>query len=56
MQKGENMINYKILSVELKKSLDKTFGEMTLDELKKLDCLTWNADFYIEKDQAKEAA
>lgn len=56
MEKDNIMINYKKLSIALEKSFNKVFSEMTLDELKKLDCLTWNADFFIEKDQKKEAA
>jgi len=50
------MINYECLSENLKKSFDKAFSEMTLGELKKLDWFTYETDFFIEKDQGKEAA
>ena len=56
MEKDEIMINYQNLSAKLEKSFDKVFSEMTLAELKKLDCLTCNADFFIENNKEKEAA
>ena len=40
----------------LKKLFEKTFNEMTLDELKKIDWLTWETDFFIEKDKQDKVA
>lgn len=56
MEKDELMINYKKLSIALEKSFNKTFSEMTLNELKKLDWCTWETDFFIEKDKQNKAA
>ena len=56
MEKGETMINYNKLSETLKTSFNKTFSQMTIEELKKLDWFTYETDFFIEKDKKKEAA
>lgn len=56
MEKGETMINYNKLSEKLETSFNKIFGQMTIEELKKLDWFTYETNFFIEKDQKKKAA
>jgi len=50
------MINYQKLSAKIEKSFNKTFSQMTIEELKKLDWFTYDTDFFIEKDQKKKVA
>lgn len=50
------MKNSKKLLEKLEKSFNNAFEKMTLEDLKKIDWLTVETDFFIEKDQKKEAA
>ena len=49
------MKNHEKLECALKDALNDAFSEMSADELKKIDWLCWNADFFIEKDKIKAA-
>jgi len=49
------MENHEKLVSGLADAMNKAFSEMSIDELKKIDWLCWNADFYIEKDKVKAA-
>ncbi len=49
------MENYDSLLSLFEKSLNESFNELTLDELKKIDWLCWNSDFFIEQDQQQAA-
>ena len=48
-------INFDIFTENIQEAISKTFESMPLDELKKIDWLTLETDFFIEKDKIKAA-
>ena len=50
-----NKIDFDLLNNKLTQALLECFEDMTIDELKKLDWLTLETDFFISKDQTKAA-
>ncbi|VAW66549.1 hypothetical protein MNBD_GAMMA10-3051 [hydrothermal vent metagenome] len=45
-------INFEILSASLQDSLIKALKDKSVDELKVLDWLSWETDFFIEQNKA----
>ncbi len=44
-------VNFEVLSESLQDSLLETLKNKSVDELKMLDWLTWETDFFIEQNQ-----
>jgi len=49
-------LNFESLATKLETNITATFNEMPINELKKIDWLTWETDFFIEKDKPKKIA